>query len=78
MPDSTPLADRSLFEPHPQRLAPDHPAYDEIIATHAAALGRGDQGYVDPVTGLYVMTAAVHAERRCCCERGCRHCPYLV
>ena len=47
-------------------------------AVHAAALDRGDQGYLDPATGLYVMTAAVHAERGHCCERGCRHCPYLA
>ena len=77
MPEQTPLADRSLATPHPDRLAPTHPAYDEILAIHAAALNRGDPGYLDPVTGLYVMTASVHAERGFCCERGCRHCPYV-
>ena len=73
-----PLADRSLTEPHPDRLSPDHPARAEILTVHAAALDRGDQGYLDPATGLYVMTAAVHVERGYCCERGCRHCPYLA
>ena len=78
MTESTPLADRLPSEPHPDRLAPTHPAYEEIIAVHAAALERGDVGYLDPVTGLYVMTAAVHIERGFCCRRGCRHCPYVA
>ncbi|MGI9187058.1 MAG: DUF5522 domain-containing protein [Gaiellales bacterium] len=78
MPEHTPLADRSLTAPHPDRLAPSHPAYDEIIAAHARALELGEGGYLDPVTGLFVMTAALHAQRGFCCERGCRHCPYLV
>ncbi|MGI9117612.1 MAG: DUF5522 domain-containing protein [Gaiellales bacterium] len=78
MPDRAALADRPLTLPHSDRLAPTHPAYDEILAVHAAALERGDAGYLDPVTGLFVMTAAVHAERGACCERGCRHCPYVV
>lgn len=73
-----PLADRPLTEPHPARLPPAHPAYGEILAAHAAALARGDMGYPDPVTGLFVMTAAVHAERGHCCGRGCRHCPYVA
>ena len=78
MTESTPLADRLPSEPHPDRLAPTHPAYEEIIAVHAAALERGDVGYLDPVTGLYVMTAAVNTERGFCCQRGCRHCPYVA
>lgn len=27
---------------------------------HQAAISRGDPGYLDPDTGLYVMTAAAH------------------
>lgn len=78
MPDATPLADRPLTEPHPSRLSPQHPARTEILAEHAAALQRGDMGYLDPVTGLFVMTAALHAQRGYCCNSGCRHCPYVV
>ena len=74
----TPLADRPLTEPHPARLSTSHPARAEILDAHAKALARGEMGYLDPVTGLFVMTAAVHAERGWCCERGCRHCPYVV
>jgi hypothetical protein len=69
---------RALDDPHPSRLAPDHPRRDEIMAAHQAALIRGDPGYTDPVTGLFVLTAAYLAERSECCESGCRHCPYLV
>lgn len=72
------MAARPLEEPHPDRLPLDHPAREEILLVHAAALERGDPGYLDPVTGLYVMTAAAHAARGHCCERGCRHCPYCT
>jgi hypothetical protein len=74
----TALADRPLTEPHPSRLPLEHPDRERILAAHADALRRGDPGYLDPATGLYVMTAAVHAERGWCCERGCRHCPYVA
>jgi hypothetical protein len=39
---------------------------------------RGDPGYTDPDTSLFVLTAAYLADRGTCCESGCRHCPYLV
>jgi hypothetical protein len=34
--------------------------------------------YVDPSSHLSVLTAAYLAERGTCCDKGCRHCPYLV
>jgi len=68
---------RSLDEPHPTRLPLDHPARAEILDAHRAALARGDSGYADPVTGLFVLTATAHLERGTCCEQGCRHCPYV-
>lgn len=72
------LSARPLTEPHPQRLAPDHPGRAEILAAHAAALAAGEPGYTDPVTGLFVLTAGYLAARGTCCTRGCRHCPYVV
>jgi hypothetical protein len=33
--------------------------------------------YADPDTGLWVLTARHLAARGYCCERGCRHCPYV-
>ena len=74
---SEPLADRPLDQPHPDRLADDHPDRAEILATHAAALAAGQPGYLDPRTGLFVLTAGFLAERGTCCGRGCRHCPYV-
>lgn len=68
---------RSLQEPHPRRLAPDDPHRDAILAAHAAAMARDEPGYSDPVTGLYVFTAAYLADRGTCCDSGCRHCPYV-
>lgn len=45
-------------------------------AAHQAATERGEGGYFDPATGLFVMTAATLAARGTCCGSGCRHCPY--
>ncbi|MFY1633123.1 DUF5522 domain-containing protein [Solwaraspora sp. WMMB335] len=73
-----PLADRPLTEPHPARLPADHPDHQAILAAHATALDAGAPGYLDPATGLFVLTAAFLASRGTCCEQGCRHCPYLV
>jgi len=41
-------------------------------------MARGDPGYADPDTGLFVLTAAYLADRGRCCHSGCRHCPYLA
>jgi hypothetical protein len=72
------LADRPLTQPHPSRLPRSHPAYDQILAAHEAAMAAGEAGYLDPVTGYYVMTAQTHAQRGFCCDNGCRHCPYTT
>jgi hypothetical protein len=66
--------DRRL--PHPERLAPSHPHYRAIVAAHETALACGDDGYLDPVTGYFVFTAAAHWARGSCCRSGCRHCPF--
>jgi Family of unknown function (DUF5522) len=71
------LADRPLTEPHPHRLPAGHPGRVEILARHAAALEQTAPGYTDPATGLMVLTAAYLADRGFCCERGCRHCPFV-
>ena len=48
----------------------------DIEAAHDRAVKRGEQGYLDPRTGLFVMTALGLAHRGHCCDNGCRHCPY--
>ena len=73
-----PAADRGPDEPHPSRLAPDHPRRDEILAAHRAAREAGRTGYTDPVTGYLVMTSDYLLARGTCCHQGCRHCPYVV
>ena len=72
------LAPRSLTEPHPHRLGPDHPSFSQVIAAHAAAIDAGEDTYIDPDSGLVVLTAGFLARRGFCCESGCRHCPYVV
>ena len=71
------LADRPLAVPHPDRLRSDHPHLDETLRRHASAMERGDACYVDPPTGLFVLTAKFLADRGTCCDKGCRHCPYI-
>jgi hypothetical protein len=66
-----------LDEPHPSRLSLHHPRRAEIIAAHDAALAAGEAGYLDPESGLFVLTASFLAKRGTCCGRGCRHCPYV-
>lgn len=72
------LADRPLNEPHPERLARGHPYHEKILNAHEAALAAGEAGYLDPETGLFVLTASFLVSRGTCCGRGCRHCPYVT
>ncbi len=73
-----PLADRPLGEPHSDRLSPARPDYGEILAAHAQALRTGADTYVDPGSGLTVLSAGYLARRGYCCDSGCRHCPYAA
>ena len=73
-----PLADRGPDEPHPGRLALDHPLREAILAAHHAARVAGESSYVDPATGYLVMTSDELARRGSCCRHGCRHCPYVI
>jgi len=41
-----------------------------------APLVEGEDFYLDPETGLLVLTAAYLLRRGYCCGNGCRHCPY--
>jgi len=68
---------RPLTEPHPSRLPLDHPRRAEILRAHEDAMRAGDDGYVDPSTGLFVFTAAYLVARGTCCDTGCRHCPFV-
>lgn len=63
-------------EPHPSRLARDHPLRTDILARHERAMAANLSTYVDPATGYTVMTAAYLDERGYCCTSGCRHCPW--
>jgi len=43
---------------------------------HALADSKGDDGYIDPESGLFVMTQGYLLRRGTCCSNECRHCPY--
>lgn len=49
---------------------------EQVKEAHDAAAAAGEPGYLDPATGLFVMTASPLRERGYCCDNGCRHCPY--
>jgi hypothetical protein len=70
------LAPRPLTVPADDRLPADTAGRDEMLSAHAAAIESGEVGYIDPISGLFVLTARFLADRGTCCERGCRHCPY--
>lgn len=72
------FAYRPFETPAVSRLAIEDPARCQILAAHEHALDAGDAGYLDPVSGLFVLTARFLADRGYCCERGCRHCPYVA
>lgn len=55
---------------------PGDPLAAEVRAAHEQAVRAGDDGYMDPATGLFVFTAAYLAGRGTCCDSDCRHCPY--
>jgi len=77
-PGALPLSPRPFTEPHRSRLPPDAPGREAVLAAHETALTRGESGYSDPATGLFVLTAGFLAARGSCCGRGCRHCPYVT
>jgi Family of unknown function (DUF5522) len=56
--------------------ARDDPLDTAVRAAHDRAVREGEDGYVDPETGLFVFTAAYLEARGTCCDSGCRHCPY--
>jgi len=73
----------TVDEPRPPGRPPDPtpgPARRDGLggaaAAHRAAEDDGRDGYVDPTTGLFVMTARYLRERGSCCQQGCRHCPF--
>jgi hypothetical protein len=66
-----------VARPHPSRCDPARADYAEIIAAHEAAVHRGESTYMDPASGLAVMTVTALVERGTCCASGCRHCPYV-
>jgi hypothetical protein len=48
----------------------------EARRRHDLAVSRGQDGYFDPLTNLFVLTSAYLSRRGFCCGNGCRHCPY--
>ena len=66
-----------MERPHPSRLDPSSAAYDAVLDAHRRAVASAGAGYLDPTSGLFVLTATEHLRRGSCCDRGCRHCPWV-
>ena len=49
---------------------------DLIRAAHKEACAKKEKNYIDPKTGLKVLTEYYLLKRGFCCSTGCRHCPY--
>ena len=47
-----------------------------ICNAHRDAVQSGKPGYIDPQSGLFVMTESYLRSRGRCCGNGCRHCPF--
>ena len=47
-----------------------------IEKLHQSTCDRKENGYIDPKTGFYVLSAHYLSNRGHCCGAGCRHCPY--
>lgn len=45
-------------------------------ARHERACRAKEAGYIDPISGLFVLTSAYLLEQGECCGSGCRHCPW--
>ena len=66
-----------LVTPHPDRLDPERHDYVAAMDAHHRALLAGEAGYLDPTSGLFVLTARTLWDQGACCGKGCRHCPYV-
>lgn len=76
--DPKPARPDGLTKPHPSRFSPARPDYEACLVAHDAAVADRQAGYLDPGTGLFVMTASYLLERGWCCDKGCRHCPFVT
>lgn len=55
----------------------DSEKFSKIEVLHNDACQRSVPGYIDPESGLFVMTAVYLKNRGFCCGNACRHCPYI-
>lgn len=60
------------------RLPKSYPYYNEIMKRHEEAIRNRSDIYIDPETGITVLTAEFLLKRGYCCESGCRHCPFYT
>jgi hypothetical protein len=60
------------------RLPTDPAAREAVLTAHHRAMAEGRPAYLDPGTGLIVLTAGSLWLTGSCCGSGCRHCPFAA
>lgn len=56
----------------------NNPFAEQIHSAHQIACENEQYTYIDPETGLQVLTAFYLLHRGYCCTNRCRHCPYEI
>ncbi len=74
--DSGRLRVDGLRTPLTDRFRGDMPGFAPSMLAHGDALESGEDYYMDPQTGLLVMSSQYLADRGPCCGNSCRHCPF--
>ncbi len=64
-----------MAEENPKKGVGEKPA-PIFFEAHQKACENQQDTYIDPDTGLQVITAFYLLRRGYCCTSGCRHCPY--
>lgn len=60
------------------RLPTDPDERAAVLVAHDRAMAEGRPAYLDPGTGLIVLTAGSLWLTGSCCGSGCRHCPFAA
>jgi Family of unknown function (DUF5522) len=58
------------------RIDKSHPLYDKIKEAHDLSIKNNERVYKDPLTGYNAINQKTLEDRKECCNKQCRHCPY--
>ena len=67
---------KKRFTPPSSRFTTSKASKPTLEKLHQKACEKKQLYYIDPNSGLKVMTSYLHQKRGTCCQSQCRHCPY--